>query len=205
MRLIKAENWVKTHQNTYVTDYYVNLFHLTTAEAQLILAAAGLQVRRRSNGSEENALQNVVDLLANAGAIPNSFKVGALFSTAVSTRYNAILKTNHHWLTPTATCRSNDHVLRSPSVHARPSIQKGSHHVRRQVEVAGACSGPTSNRQSRNRPDRTDPSPTPLVARAHPALRSPDRGPLIVHHPLAGGLFRRRVHELRSGLSDRGL
>jgi len=94
-RLIKAENWVKTHQSTYVTDYYVNLFHLTTAEAQLILAAGGTYKYVNLNGSEENALQNVVDLLANAGAIPNSFKVGPLFSTSVSTRYNKILKTTH--------------------------------------------------------------------------------------------------------------
>jgi hypothetical protein len=73
----------------------VNLFHLSTAEAQLILAAGGTYKYVDLNGSEANALQNVVDLLANAGAIPNSFKVGALFSTAVSTRYNKILKTNH--------------------------------------------------------------------------------------------------------------
>jgi sulfonate transport system substrate-binding protein len=94
-RLIKAENWVKTHQSTYVNDYYVKLFHLTTAEAQLILSAGGTYKYVNINGSEENALQNVVNLLASAGAIPKSFKVGALFSTSVSARYNAILKTNH--------------------------------------------------------------------------------------------------------------
>jgi sulfonate transport system substrate-binding protein len=95
VRLIKAENWIKTHQSAYVTDYYVNLFHLTTAEAQLILAAGGTYKYVDLNGSEENALQNVVDLLANAGAIPNSFKVGALFSATVSARYNKIVKSTH--------------------------------------------------------------------------------------------------------------
>ncbi|MGP8009867.1 MAG: ABC transporter substrate-binding protein [Acidimicrobiales bacterium] len=94
-RLIKAENWVKTHQSTYVNDYYVNLFHLTTTEAQLILKAGGTYKYVIINGSEENALQNVVDLLANAGAIPKSFNVAPLFSTSVSARYNKIVKVTH--------------------------------------------------------------------------------------------------------------
>jgi sulfonate transport system substrate-binding protein len=94
VRLIKAENWVKTHQSTYVSDYYVNLLHLSTADAKLILAAGGTDKYVALNGSEINALQNVVDLLANAGAIPKSFNVGALFSSAVSERYNAIIKAN---------------------------------------------------------------------------------------------------------------
>jgi sulfonate transport system substrate-binding protein len=94
-RLIKAENWVKTHESTYVTDYYVNLFHLTTAEAQLILSAGGTYKYVALNGTEANALQNVVNLLTNAGGIPKSFSVAPLFSTAVSARYNKILKTNH--------------------------------------------------------------------------------------------------------------
>jgi sulfonate transport system substrate-binding protein len=93
-RLIKAENWVKTHQSTYNNDYYVNLFHLTTVEAQQILAAGGTYQYVVLNGSETNALQNVVNLLAGAGAIPKSFSVKTLFSSSVSARYNAILKVN---------------------------------------------------------------------------------------------------------------
>jgi sulfonate transport system substrate-binding protein len=94
VRLIKAENWVKTHEAQYNTEYYVNLFHLTTAEAQLILKAGGTYKYVPLNGSEVNALQNVVDLLSNAGAIPKSFNVAPLFSTAASARYNAIVKAN---------------------------------------------------------------------------------------------------------------
>jgi sulfonate transport system substrate-binding protein len=94
VRLIKAENWVKTHESTYVTDYYVNLLHLSTTDAKLILAAGGTYKWVALNGSETNALQNVVDLLANADAIPKSFKVSALFSPAVEKSYNAIIKAN---------------------------------------------------------------------------------------------------------------
>jgi sulfonate transport system substrate-binding protein len=92
VRLIKAENWVKTHESTYVNDYYVNLLHLSTTDAKLILAAGGTYKWVALNGSETNALQNVVDLLANADAIPKSFKVGALFSPTVEKSYNAVIK-----------------------------------------------------------------------------------------------------------------
>jgi sulfonate transport system substrate-binding protein len=93
-RMIKAENWVKTHTAQYNTDYYVNLFHLTSTEAEQILKAGGTYKYVPLNGTEINALQNVVDLLANAGGIPKSFSASPLFSTTVSARYNAILKAN---------------------------------------------------------------------------------------------------------------
>jgi hypothetical protein len=59
------------------------------------LSAGGTYKYVAINGSETNALQNVVNLLAGAGAIPKSFSVNALFSASVSKRYNAILKVNH--------------------------------------------------------------------------------------------------------------
>src|SRR5579859_3447836 len=40
-RLIKAENWEKSHQAQWITDYYVNVEHQTQAVAKLILAAGG--------------------------------------------------------------------------------------------------------------------------------------------------------------------
>lgn len=94
VRLIKAENWVKSHESTYVTDYYVNLDHLTPVVAQLILKAGGTDEYVPLNGNEENALQNVVDLLANAGAISKGYSVAPLFDNSVSARYNAIVKAN---------------------------------------------------------------------------------------------------------------
>ena len=42
-RLIRAENWEKTHQSQWVTDYYVNVEHQTPAAAKLILAAGGTE------------------------------------------------------------------------------------------------------------------------------------------------------------------
>ena len=91
-RLIKAENWEKTHLSQWVTDYYVNVEHQTPAVAKLILAAGGTANYVPVNASVQAALQNVVSLLAGAKALPSPFSVAPLFSAAQSARYDAILK-----------------------------------------------------------------------------------------------------------------
>jgi sulfonate transport system substrate-binding protein len=91
-RLIKAENWEKTHQSQWVTDYYVNVEHQTPAVAKLILAAGGTANFVPITPSVQAALQNVVTLLAGAKAIPASYSVAPLFSAAETSRYNAIVK-----------------------------------------------------------------------------------------------------------------
>jgi sulfonate transport system substrate-binding protein len=91
-RLIRAENWVKTHLSQWVTDYYVSVEHQTPAVAKLILAAGGTANYVPVNASVQAALQNVVTLLAAAKALPATFTVAPLFSAAESARYDAILK-----------------------------------------------------------------------------------------------------------------
>jgi sulfonate transport system substrate-binding protein len=91
-RLIKAENWVKTHLNQWVTDYYIDVEHQTPALAKLILAAGGTANYVPITPSVQAALQNVVTLLHGAGAMPEAFSVAPLFNQAASQRYNAILK-----------------------------------------------------------------------------------------------------------------
>jgi sulfonate transport system substrate-binding protein len=91
-RLIKAENWEKSHLSEWVTDYYVNVEHQSPAVAKLILAAGGTANYVPINSTVEAALQNVVTLLASAKAVPASYSTGSLFSAAQAARYNAILK-----------------------------------------------------------------------------------------------------------------
>jgi sulfonate transport system substrate-binding protein len=91
-RLIKAWAWEKTHQSQWVTDYYVNVEHQTPAAAKLILAAGGTEQYVPITASVQSALQNVVNLMAGAGAYPKTYSVAPLFSPAESQRYNAILK-----------------------------------------------------------------------------------------------------------------
>jgi ABC-type nitrate/sulfonate/bicarbonate transport system substrate-binding protein len=91
-RLIKANNWVKSHQSQYITDYYVNIEHQTPAVAKLILAAGGMSNYVALTSTEQAALQNVVTLLHSAGALPKSYSVAPLFNAADSARYNAIVK-----------------------------------------------------------------------------------------------------------------
>jgi len=91
-RLIQAANWEKSHQSQWVTDYYVNVEHQTPAAAKLILAAGGTETYVPITASVQSALQDVVSLMAGAGAWPAVFSVAPLYSSAQSQRYNTILK-----------------------------------------------------------------------------------------------------------------
>lgn len=90
-RLIKAENWRKTHQSQYITDYYVNVEHDTAAAARQILAAGGTDTYVPLNGGAQNAMQQMVDLMAANGAGAD-YNVSSLFNPAAESRFNQILK-----------------------------------------------------------------------------------------------------------------
>jgi len=90
-RLIVAENWAKSHQAQWVTDYYVDVEHQTAAVAKIILAAGGTDTYVPINSGVQGALQQVVGLMASAGA-GSDYSVAPLFSAAAETRFAAILK-----------------------------------------------------------------------------------------------------------------
>jgi sulfonate transport system substrate-binding protein len=91
-RIVKAENWEKTHQSEWVTDYYVDVEHQTPAVAKLILAAGGTTNYVPINATIQAALQNVVTLMVGAGAWPAQFSVAPLFNQAEAARYNTALQ-----------------------------------------------------------------------------------------------------------------
>ena len=91
-RLVRAEAWERSHQSQFITDYYVTLKHQTPAVARQILAAGGTYNFVPLTSAQPAALQNVVNLLASAGALATPYSVAPLFSPAESQRYNAILK-----------------------------------------------------------------------------------------------------------------
>jgi sulfonate transport system substrate-binding protein len=91
-RLIKAENWEKTHLSQWITDYYVNVEHQTPAVAKVIASAGGTVNFVPITPSVQAALQEVVTLMAGAGAMPAQFSVAPLFSAAASSRYDAVVK-----------------------------------------------------------------------------------------------------------------
>jgi sulfonate transport system substrate-binding protein len=90
-RIVEAENWEKSHQAQWVTDYYVNVEHQTSAVAKIILAAGGTQTYVPISSPVKAALQQVVALMASAGAGAD-YSVAPLYSTAAETRFAAILK-----------------------------------------------------------------------------------------------------------------
>jgi sulfonate transport system substrate-binding protein len=91
-RLIEASNWQRSHQSQWVNGYYVNVEHQTPAAAKLILAAGGTQVYVPLDAAVQGALQGMVNLMAGAGAFPQTYSVAPLFSPAASHRYNAVVK-----------------------------------------------------------------------------------------------------------------
>jgi sulfonate transport system substrate-binding protein len=90
-RVVEAENWEKSHQAQWVTDYYVDVEHQTPAVAKIILAAGGTDTYEPISGAVQGALQQVVGLLASAGA-GTDYSVAPLFAAAAETRFAAILK-----------------------------------------------------------------------------------------------------------------
>ena len=95
-RLIRAEAWERTHQSQFITDYYVDVEHQAPAVAKLILAAGGTYNFVPLTSAQPTALQDVVNLLAGAGALPAPYSVAPLFSPAEDQRYNTILKEATH-------------------------------------------------------------------------------------------------------------
>jgi sulfonate transport system substrate-binding protein len=90
-RIIEAENWEKTHQSQFITDYYVNVEHQTTQVAKLILAAGGTETYIPLTAGVQSALQQMVNLMASSGGLPAAFSVAPLFSQSEATRYDAIV------------------------------------------------------------------------------------------------------------------
>jgi sulfonate transport system substrate-binding protein len=91
-RLIRAENWEKSHRSQWVTDYYVDVEHQTPAAAKLILSAGGTATYQPITPAVQSALQGVVSLMVGAGAWPKTFSVSPLYDAAQSRRYNALLR-----------------------------------------------------------------------------------------------------------------
>jgi sulfonate transport system substrate-binding protein len=90
-RVVEAENWAKSHQAQWVTDYYVDVEHQTPAVAKIILAAGGTENYVPISSAVRSALQQVVALMASAGA-GSDYSVAPLYSAAAEARFAAILQ-----------------------------------------------------------------------------------------------------------------
>jgi sulfonate transport system substrate-binding protein len=94
-RLIRAVNWQVDHGPEWIDEYYVGVQHQTPDAAKLILGAGGSYQFVPLGSDVQTALQNVVDLLAGAGALPSRYGVDPLFDAAQTQRYNSILEGVH--------------------------------------------------------------------------------------------------------------
>ena len=90
-RIVEAQNWLKSHESQWVTDYYVDVEHQTPAIAKIILAAGGTTNYVPISSAVQSALQQVVALMASAGA-GSDYSVTPLYTAAAEARFAAILK-----------------------------------------------------------------------------------------------------------------
>jgi sulfonate transport system substrate-binding protein len=90
-RIVEAENWEKSHESQFVTDYYVDVEHQTPAVAKIILAAGGTTNYVPISSAVQSALQQVVALMASAGA-GSDYSIAPLYTAAAEARFAAILK-----------------------------------------------------------------------------------------------------------------
>jgi sulfonate transport system substrate-binding protein len=91
-RLIEAQNWVKTHASQWVQDYYVTVEHESPSIANELLKSSGEVTYVPITGAVTGALQQMVNLMAKAGALPASYDTSALFDKTASASYNATVK-----------------------------------------------------------------------------------------------------------------
>lgn len=91
-RLLKARNWEAAHLQQWATDYDVGVLKFTPSIATAVAKESGFSTYVPINSKVQQAEQQMVELMAKAGAISSSFNVSPLYSAKVSAKYNAILK-----------------------------------------------------------------------------------------------------------------
>jgi sulfonate transport system substrate-binding protein len=91
-RLIEAQNWVKSDPSEWVQDYYIDVEHETPTIAKELLASSGEVTYVPITGAVTSALQQMVNLMNQAGAIPSSYDTSPLFDPQATATYNHIVK-----------------------------------------------------------------------------------------------------------------
>jgi sulfonate transport system substrate-binding protein len=91
-RLIEAQNWVKAHPSEWVQDYYLNVLHETPTIAKELLNSSGEVTYVPINVAVTSALQKMVNLMSQAGAIPSAYNTSPLFDPKATATYNQIVK-----------------------------------------------------------------------------------------------------------------
>lgn len=91
-RIARAESWISTHQSDWVNAYYVGVNHQDPALAQQLVSYGGFVRFVPLTSDVQQAEQQLVDLLAKAGAIRASFDVSPLYDPAATSTYNTLLE-----------------------------------------------------------------------------------------------------------------
>ena len=91
-RIARIEAWISTHTSEWVDAYYVGVNHQDADLARQLVDYGGLVRFVELTPAVQQAEQQLVDLLAKAGAIPATFDVGPLYDPSATAAYNNQLK-----------------------------------------------------------------------------------------------------------------
>jgi ABC-type nitrate/sulfonate/bicarbonate transport system substrate-binding protein len=91
-RIARSENWIKAHHSEWVTAYYVGINHQDPSVAQRLIAYGGLATFVELTPEVQQAEQQLVTLLVQAGAVKSSFDVSPLYDPNATSRFNALVK-----------------------------------------------------------------------------------------------------------------
>jgi sulfonate transport system substrate-binding protein len=91
-RVVRSEAWISTHTSEWVDAYYVGVNHQDADLARQLVDYGGLVRFVELTPAVQQSEQQLVDLLAKAGAIKASFDVSPLYEPSATSAYNTLLK-----------------------------------------------------------------------------------------------------------------
>jgi sulfonate transport system substrate-binding protein len=91
-RIVRSENWIASHQSEWVNAYYVGVNHQDPDLAQQLIAYGGLVRFVELTPDVQQAEQQLVALLTQAGAVKTSFDVSPLYDPTATSKFNTLVK-----------------------------------------------------------------------------------------------------------------
>ncbi|HEX3784876.1 MAG TPA: ABC transporter substrate-binding protein [Pseudonocardiaceae bacterium] len=87
-RLVKSNNWVNSHAQQWITQYYVNTLKQTPAAGQLIYQGSGSSTYIPIDQQVRTNQQNQADLWVRNGLIPSHVDISPQFDDSIISEFN---------------------------------------------------------------------------------------------------------------------
>jgi sulfonate transport system substrate-binding protein len=90
-RRVRSQQWINTHGDVWAEEYYVKERKQTPENAAVVIEGTGTTTFRPIDDELQSALQNLADLLYEAGGLQAKVDTAVLFDPEVTAETNAIL------------------------------------------------------------------------------------------------------------------